>query len=207
MRILSVSQYKGTTWQLEIEGRPNVYIGEQTVEKYSLRSGLELPPAALEEIESSDLERKARQRALHLLTARDYSFVELYNKLEKNYPKEMCLSVCHRMAELGFINDNVYAQKLARQLFEIKRVGKMKAVQEMKRRGLPRSVIEAAIEPYLDDEDVLSRLEELVEKKYERYLVDEKGVRRVKNALARAGYSYDSINKVLDLYDLDFSGG
>lgn len=204
MKILSVSQYKGTTFCIEIEGVPNVYIGAQTVEKYSLKAGLELPRAALEEIQYADLERKANQRALHILAARDCSFTELYRKLEKNYPKEMCLNVCRRMAELGYINDRAYAEKLARQLFEVKKLGMIKAKYEMKSRGLPPSVIEEALEPYLDEEGTLERLEELVEKKYERYLTDEKGVRKVKAALARAGYSYDSINAVLDMYDLEF---
>ncbi len=43
-----------------------------------------------------------------------------------------------------------------------------------------------------------------MERKYERYLTDEKGVKKVKNALLRQGYRYAEINAVLDLYDLDF---
>ena len=77
---------------------------------------------------------------------------------------------------------------------------------EMKRTGIAEEFIDEALEPYADDESSLERLEKLVEKKYERYLTDEKGVRKVKSALARAGYSYDEINAVLDMYDLDFDG-
>ena len=43
-----------------------------------------------------------------------------------------------------------------------------------------------------------------MERKYERYLTDEKGVKKVKNALLRQGWSYSEVNAVLDLYDLDF---
>ena len=74
----------------------------------------------------------------------------------------------------------------------------------MKRRGLTENIIEDAVEPYINSDTAFERLEELVEKKYERYLTDEKVVKKVKSALARAGYSYDEINRVLDLYDLDF---
>lgn len=77
MKILTVEKYKGSTYCLELDGHPNVYIGEDTVEKYSLRQGLDLPEAALDEIVAYDLERKARQRAMYLLTVRDYCFVEL----------------------------------------------------------------------------------------------------------------------------------
>ena len=40
----------------------------------------------------------------------------------------------------------------------------------------------------------------MVEKKYARYLVDRKGVQKVKNALVRQGYSYSDINAVLENY-------
>ena len=38
----------------------------------------------------------------------------------------------------------------------------------------------------------------LLRKKYLRKLEDEDGVKKVKNALARQGYSYSDINAVLD---------
>ena len=84
-------------------------------------------------------------------------------------------------------------------------MGMYKAKMELKRRGIPDSIIEEVTEAYSDEEESFSRLEQLVERKYERYLTDEKGVKKVKNALLRQGYSYSEINAVLDLYDLDFS--
>ena len=149
--------------------------------------------------------RRARERALYLLDVRDYSFMEMYGKLTKNYSEEISLEVCKDLAKLRLIDDRRYAEARARQLFEVKKAGVYKARQELKRRGIPDSIIEEVIEKYTDEEDTLSRLEELVEKKYERYLTDEKGVKRVKNALLRQGYSYSEINAVLDMYELDFS--
>jgi regulatory protein len=204
MKILSVTQYKGSTFRVEIEDQPDVYINSSTVEKFNLKADMNIPESALEEIKASDLERKARSRAMHLLTARDYSFVELFGKLSSNYSRELCLDVCRYMAEMGYINDREYARKLARQLFEVKKYGVIKAKFEMKRRGLTPNVVEEALEPYVDDSSTHERLEELVEKKYEKYLTDAKGVQKVKSALARAGYTYDSINSVLNLYDLEF---
>lgn len=200
MLIKSVEAYKGKTVCIELEGHENVYVNEKIAAEYFLRAGTDLPESALKEIIEADLFRKAKERALYLLTDRDHCFVELYNKLAKNYPHEMCLSVCRRMAELGFINDSAYAEKLARQLFTVKKMGLYRAKSEMKRRGLPESVIENAIEPYLDEDDVSQRLEELIGKKYARYLDDEKGVKKVRSALVRLGYSYDEINSALKNY-------
>ena len=148
--------------------------------------------------------KKARERALYLLTARDYSFAELYKKLAANYDEEICVSVCSEMAERGYINDLGYAERKARELFEVKGFGVYRVKRELTLKGLSNDIIEAALELYEDDEAALERLEELVARKYERYLTDEKGVKRVKSALARLGYSFGDIDAVLELYDLDF---
>ena len=181
-----------------------IYIHEKILAEYNLKEGINVPEEAVEEIVAANDYRRARERALYLLDVRDYSFVELYRKLEKNYDEDICIKVCKNMAELRLINDRRYAEMRARELFEVKRVGMFKAKQELKRRGLSDNIIEEAVAPYVDEEECFSRLEELVERKYERYLTDEKGVKKVKNALLRQGYRYAEINAVLDLYDLDF---
>lgn len=204
MIITEISKYKGSTMCVIFDDGERIYIHEKILSEYHLKEGINVPQEAAEEIVAANDYRRARERALYLLDARDYSFVELYQKLEKNYDEDICIKVCKNMAELRLINDRRYAESLARQLFEVKRVGMFKAKQELKRRGLSDKIIEEVTEPYADEEESFSRLEELVERKYERYLTDEKGVKKVKNALLRQGYRYSEINAVLDLYDLDF---
>ena len=204
MKITEISKYKGSTMCIIFDIGERIYIHESILAEYNLREGMEIPPQAAEEITAANDFRKARERALYLLDGRDYSFTEMYEKLEQNYSEEICLNVCKNLAELHLIDDRRYAEARARELFEIKRVGMYKAKMELKRRGIPDSIIEEVTEAYSDEEEAFSRLEQLVEKKYERYLTDEKGVKKVKNALLRQGYSYSEINAVLDLYDLDF---
>ena len=76
--------------------------------------------------------------------------------------------------------------------------------QEMRLRGLSSEIIEEAMENFSEEDEPYERLEKLVEQKYARYLTDRKGVQKVKNALARKGYSFGEIKEVLELYDLDF---
>lgn len=149
--------------------------------------------------------RRARERALYLLEGREYSYSMLYDRLEKNYTEDICFEVCNNLKELGLLNDERYAEKLCRKLFETKRYGKYRVKQEMRAKGVPMEIIEAAIDEFMEnDEEAFERLERLVEQKYERYLTDKKGVAKVRAALARMGYSYGEIREVLDLYDLDF---
>lgn len=187
-----------------LDDNSRLYIHSSIVSEYNLKEGMNIPEEAVEEITEANEYRKARERALYLLDNRDYSFREMYEKLTANYSDDTCLRVCKYLAEMRLINDRRYAELRARELFEIKRVGMFKAKMELRRRGISDEIIAEVIEPYADEEEAFARLEELVEKKYERYLISEKGVQKVKSALLRQGYRYDEINAVLDLYDLEF---
>lgn len=202
MKITELSPYKGTTWQITAENGGKIFIGQRTVEKMNLKKGMELPDSAIESIKEEDLERKSRERAMYLLSGRDYGFVELYRKLEKTYPKEMCLRTCKLMAEKGLVNDREYAFRLGKQLFEIKKESAVAVRYKLTQKGIPKDIIGEVIDAYCEDDEVVKdRIKALVEKKYKRNLTDEAGIRKVKNALARLGYGYSDINSVLKEFD------
>jgi len=175
-----------------------IYLHSSIITQYSLKEGIEIPQSALDEIIFDNDFRKAKERALYLLEYRDHSYKELFDKLMRNYSEDVCFAVMDRMVELGLINDRKYAKMFARKLFEVKKVGKYKARFEMQKKGISRELIDEMIESYEDD--TIERLYELVEKKYARYLSDEKGVKKVTSALLRSGYSYSEIKQVLKIY-------
>lgn len=197
MKISKLSQYKGTTMLLETDNGNKLYIGKKTAEKMNLCVGMELPDSALSVIGEEDIERKSRERAMYLLAERDYGFAELYHKLQKNYPDEMCLRTCQLMAEKGYVNDHDYAFKLGRQYFEIKKESAVAVRYKLAQKGIPRYIIDEVIEEYCRDEAVKERICELIAKKYNRRLDDEDGRRKVRAALVRHGFSYSDINEAM----------
>lgn len=201
MKIDTIEKFKGSTWCVIFDDESRIYINAEVLSEYNLKQGMNLPQNAVDEIVYANDKRRARERALYLLSVRDHSFTELYKKLERNYDEQICLDVCNFLASKKIIDDRRYAERLARQLFEVKKAGKYKVRQEMRMKGLSDELIEEAIEKYEDCSSDL--LKELVEKKYARYLTDEKGVRKVKSALVRQGYTFSEIKNVLDTYDYE----
>lgn len=195
LKITNVSKYKGLTYMVEFEGADTEFINKAIVDMFSLRSGMTIPESAWDQVREEEEYRKARERALYLLDFKDYSYVDLFHKLEKNYSEDVCYRVMDKMVEMGTINDRRYAEGLARHYVEVKKFGKYRALREMRGKGLTSQVAEEALEMY--DDSYYERLYELVEGKYLRYLDDEKGVNKVKNALVRYGYSYGLIKEVL----------
>ena len=200
MAVLDVlEKYKGSTFKAEFSDGEVCFLNAETVADFHLKPGMNVPDEAREEIKAADELRKARERALYLLDYRDYSFVELYKKLEQNYSEETCLKVLERLVELGLVNDERYAKRLAEKYVVTKKLGFYRARQEMLLKGLDKELVEEVLEPY--EEDTSERLSELVEKKYARRITDRNSLQKVKNALVRQGYSYSDINAVLDEYD------
>lgn len=150
----------------------------------------------LNQVVYADTLRKARERALYLLDYKDYSYIQLYEKLEATYPQDICLDVLSKLVELGIINDNRYAKNLAERLILVKKYGSYRAIRELTLKGIDKDLAEEVVSYY--DDTQLERLKDLINSKYSRYLVDDKGLNKVKNALVRLGYSYDLINQVLD---------
>ena len=87
MRITEISAYKGSTISVIFDTDERIYINEKILAEYHLKEGMNVPAEAVEEMVSANGYRRARERALYLLDVRDYGFVELYQKLEKNYSR------------------------------------------------------------------------------------------------------------------------
>lgn len=198
-RVEEVSQFKGETLRVDFDCREPIFINSSVVSSLGIRSGITMTDEDIEEAVSKNDFRRARERALYLLDERDYGYVEMFKKLENNYSEDICYEVVNDLSRLGLIDDRRYAKKCAEYFLTRKLWGKYRAREEMRRRGIPSELIDEALEEY--DEGSDDRLRELIEKKYARKLADENGVNKVKAALARQGFSYDEIKRVLAEYE------
>lgn len=177
------------------EGDP-AFINADIIAQFSLKNGVEIPESAWNEIVYANDFRKARERALYLLDYRDYSYIELFKKLENNYDEEICYDVVDSLVKVGLIDDRRYAENLAQKLMAVKKVGYYNAIQEMRLKGISKDLANEVLEPYEDS--TVERIIELLQTKYFRKLESDNGINKVKNALVRQGYSYSDINEALD---------
>ncbi len=198
MKITSIEQFKGKTLKISFESAEPIFINSDIAAEYHLERDMDIPQGGIDDIVRANDARRAKERALYLLDSRDYSYAELFKKLAENYDEDICYEVLNRLAEIGCIDDRRYARYLAEKLCTVKKYGYFKAREEMRLKGLSRDIIEQALADYT--EDCSERLLELIDKKYARYLTDDKGVKKVKAALARLGYSFADINAAINEY-------
>lgn len=188
--------------QLYIDGEPAVKIDTETLSISGYCAGDEITDEDLHELIQSSNRRRAKEKALYLLEYKNRSKKELENKIAAaQIPREAAREAAERMEELGLVDDDSYARSLAKQLFEVKKYGKMRVKQELFQKGIDRFTIEDVLEEY-EDFDSISNITEILIKKYPDFDEDEKIKRRAIAALQRYGYSYDEIKTAMnECYD------
>lgn len=139
---------------------------------------------------------KAKTRALKILSFRDHSGGELLAKLSRHFERETCEAALAWLREIGYQDDEKFAEKYAALLIETKKYGVRKARWEMKQKGLSDDVINAALEAY-DDEKIIGIIAGIIERKYADSLDDWQGVKKATDALARRGYDYDDVKAAI----------
>lgn len=201
MNITKIEKYKGNTYEVEFDDGAKEYLNIEIITDYHLKAPMSLPESAWEQVSYANKLRTAKERALYLLDYKDYSYTELFKKLEQNYPTQVCFDTMARLVEIGVINDKRYAVNMARRLAEVKGFGYYRCVREMRLKGLDNEFIEEALAPYR--ENAVERLKELVEEKYAHKIRDKKSLDKVKNALVRLGYSFSQVKEALEDYELE----
>lgn len=196
MIITSLGEYKGDTWEIELDGKRRVYVNASIVDGSGLREGQTISPETLSEIMGEDALRKAKKRALYLIGERDMCRGELMKKLTKTYGADIAEQAAEHVCALGYVNDEEYAPKLAEYLIKRKKWGVRRVRYEMISRGLDRELVENTLAD-IDEDELDEELITLIEKRYIDKIADYDDRRRTIAALARRGYDFGSIKRCI----------
>ena len=139
---------------------------------------------------------EAKEKALRLLAFRAHSEKELSDKLiMAGAKKEDLPYVLDFVKEYGFVNDAEYAGHLAKDLQKLKKYGKKRIEDELRKRGISSDDIKNALFE-LDDEEQDSLLP-LVEKKLGGNF-EQKNIDKVIRYFIYRGYRFDDIKACIE---------
>lgn len=147
----------------------------------------------LDLIKASDSKR-AKDKAMWLISYRDHSVGELRQKLSKDYSEEAVELAINKLMDLGLMNDENFAKKYAESLSH-KHLSGRAIQQKLRQKGIDKELTEDTIEELdLDEKD---EIRALINKKYIRKLSDEADLRRTVASLQRRGFNYSDIKSVI----------
>lgn len=198
MKITGIEKKSGTRYTVLVDGEYYHIFDQEILEQFRIRVGMEVDEALLERMKHQADVRRARERAYYLLSYRDHSERELYDKLRRTVPEEVAAQTVAKMLELGLLDDRRYAEKLAEYYLVQKRWSYRKSLFEMKRRGIGEEIAAEALDAC--GVPASEQLRQLLDRKYGRLLGDPAGNRKAANALARLGFSYDEIRSAIRAY-------
>lgn len=200
MKITEIRPRRKKLSAVYIDGEFAVSLDTQTLIDNRFDVGREISDEDLHEIIKLSNERRAKEKALWLLSYREHSKKELENKIRRTSDEEAAHKAVDRMEELGLVDDERFARHYAEKLLNTKHMSMRGIAYELTRKGIDRETAEELCEEL--DVDVSEQIRAVIDKKY-RNLSDEKVKRRAVAYLQRLGYRWDDIKSVLSEYNED----
>lgn len=197
MTITAIEPRRKGLSALYIDGEFAMKLDTQTLLENRFDVGRDIDDEELHEIISLSNERRAKEKALWLISYRDHSKKELADKIRRTCDEDSAQKAVDRLEELGLVNDEGFARRYAEQLIFSKHMSKRGVSYELSRKGIDKELVQEILEDIDVDEN--EEIKAVLEKKY-RNLDDEKTRRRAVAALQRLGYGWDSIRRAMDDY-------
>lgn len=201
MTVTEIKAITKTRFQVYLDGQFAFVLYKGELFRYHLEAGAELTEEDYQEIRESIVLKRAKLRAMHLLTDMDRTEYQLRNKLlTGGYPEDIIDMAMDYVKSFGYINDREYARRFVENKKNKKSKREMYAL--LSGRGLETSLIEEVMDEYCGIEDAETAIQNILRKKnFDIESSTEKERQRIYALLARKGFRYEDICRAMELYE------
>lgn len=173
---------------------------KELIYKKSLKKGDKVDPNLLLDLAKEDEYMKAKDAALRYIERSLKTIHEIEKKMkEKEYSEETISRVISFLDEYNLVDDDKYAEIFFKE--KLRTRGVKKARFELSSKGIPKEIIEKALETLSSSSVEEDSCLKLAEKKYALLIKKETDAYKLKNKLYTflmgKGYSYELINSTL----------
>lgn len=199
---IAEQQRDNARMNISIDGKFAFGLHADVVLDERLHVGEEISALRIEELLRKDEVKRAITAALNLIAFRSRASGELQRALQgKGYSSECAEAAVNRMLELGYLNDSRFAERWIENRQEHRPRSVRMLKQELRQKGIDAETIGEAISTVEIDEytDALA----LASKKASTMAALDQPTRhrRISGFLARRGYGFDVIRRVLEAID------
>ncbi len=197
MEILDIKYKKSGSAVLTLENSVKVEIDGDDVYNMGYKKGATLTQGALSELIEMGDDYFAYKKAISAVAMGDVSRAGLMQKLrQKGAKQESAEKAVQKVCNMGFVDEQGYAERLCETYGGIKHFARRRVMQELYAHGIERDMAQLVAETALpDDRDNIERYWQAKLTKTD--LSDEKSMQKAISNMLRAGYSYDVINSFL----------
>ncbi len=198
MYITGLKREKKRLTAVFVDGELWDKLDSEVLEQRAIKAGMQVDEDFLTELKFESDYKRAKDRAMYLISFRDYSEKELFSKLKRDYDEAAVKKAVARMRDVGLINDLNFAQKYAKELLFNKHFSKRRAEFELLQKGIDKDTVCDILAEL--EYDAVEQIRLLVDKKYRLAYSDEKVKKRAVAFLQRYGYRWNDIKRFFDSY-------
>ncbi len=169
---------------------------------YKIKIGSSFNKEELDCISKTAQTKKAVNKCFDYLSRRSHSKKELHTKLLKYYDEETTIKAIEKVEELGYIDDEAFANMMAKHILNGKKSSKTIAKQKLISLGIDKDIIDGVLLQF-SEENQIENIKVQLAKKYKNKLEDKQ---KVVNSLLRKGFKFSDIKEAMKSFEeeLDF---
>ncbi|MCR5754268.1 MAG: recombination regulator RecX [Acetatifactor sp.] len=200
MRVTQIVELSKSRSKVYIEQEFAFVLYKGELRMYHIHEGEEIKEEDYQTIMQELLPKRAKLRAMNLLTKRDYTTAQLKQKLMDGfYPKEIIEQALDYVASFHYTDDLRYATDYID--YHESDKSRRRIVMDLTSKGISEEIIERAFEEWEEQggcRNEIEMIERLLEKKhYDGEQADFKETQRVFAWLMRKGFECETIKKVM----------
>lgn len=199
MTVTKIEPVTKTRYKVYVDGQFAFVLYKGELSRYHIAEDSELEEEIYQNLRKEIVLKRAKLRAMHLLNDMGRTESQLRTKLLRNdYPSDIVEEAIAYVKSFGYINDAEYARNFIENRKEKK--SKKEIYAALCQKGLPKDLIETALEERYADDDSIAAIEAIVrKKKFDPKSTDYKEMQKMMGYLVRKGFRYDDIRQVIQV--------
>lgn len=201
MFVTKIEPVTKTKYRVELDQKFAFVLYKGELAKFGIRESEELPEEQYEKIRTEVILKRAKLRAMHLLTDVARTESGLREKLKQGmYPEDLIEDAIDYVKSFGYLDDDRYAE----QFIESKKGSKSK--KEIRalllQKGICTEKIDRALEKYWQEEDSAEAIRVLIrKKKVDLSQASDQEIQRLYGFFGRKGFRFEDVRQVIQNYN------
>lgn len=189
-------------YNISIDGEFAFGLYEDSLVKYGLRSGDELTPEKIKEMQEYDEFGYGKKVAYSFLAYKQRSKKELVKKLKlKKISDDSIEKITELLEKQKYLNDGIYAVNYIEDKLNSRPIGKRLAKLKLSKKGIDKELIEATLEKIYTEDTETEYAEKVLEKyvKKVKYKNEADKKNKCYKYLISKGFDFDTVKRVLGI--------